>query len=111
MFRACVIAAPSGAPLNVTSDIRSSTVVHISWQPPLEDQRNGVIRHYHISLLESSTGRQWSLITVSTDHLLDFLHPYYLYSVRVAAYTVGLGPYSQALEFTTAEDCKMRPFQ
>ena len=101
-------AAPSGAPLNITADIRSSTVVHISWHPPLEDQQNGVIRLYRISLLESSTGRHWSLITVSTEHLLDFLHPHYLYSVRVAAYSVDLGPYSRALEFTTDEDSKLR---
>ena len=41
---------------------------------------------------------------MTTEYLFDFLHPYYLYSVRVAAYTVAVGVYSKPLEFTTHED-------
>lgn len=99
--------APSGAPQRLTSDVRSSRVVNISWQPPIEEQQNGDIRQYRITLRENPTGREWNMITVSTSHLLDFLHPYYNYTVRVAAYTVAVGPYSESLQFTTHEDGKI----
>ena len=98
--------APSGAPQRLTSDVRSSRVVNISWQPPVEERQNGDIRQYRITLREIPTGRVWSLITITTSHLLDFLHPYYIYTVRVAAYTVAIGPYSESLQFITHEDGK-----
>ena len=81
-------------------------MVHISWQPPVEEEQNGVVRQYRISLRESATGREWNRVTVTTEYLLDFLHPHYLYSVKVAAYTIDIGPYSEPLEFTTDEDGK-----
>ena len=102
----CTHVAPSGAPQRLTSDVRSSRVVNISWQPPIEEQQNGDIRQYRITLREDPTGREWSLITVTTSHLLDFLHPYYNYTVRVAAYTIDVGPYSESMLFTTHEDSK-----
>jgi hypothetical protein len=102
--------APSGAPERLTADVRSSHVVNISWQAPVEERQNGDIRQYRITLREIPTGRVWSLITITTSHLLDFLHPYYIYTIRVAAYTVAVGPYSESLQFITHEDGKIGSF-
>ena len=40
----------------------------------------------------------------NTSLTLTSLHPYYVYSFSVAAVTVGIGPYSTAINTTTDED-------
>ena len=65
-----------------------------------------MIRRYDISIRENATRREWSRISVIPEYLLDFLHPYYQYTVTVAAYTIDIGPPSAPVEFITDEDSK-----
>ena len=70
------------------------------------EDRNGIIREYVINITEVNTGSIVQKVSTTNSLLLENLHPYYTYSVMVAAYTIESGPYSTAFLFTTAEDGK-----
>lgn len=73
--------------------------VIISWQPPLEEERNGQIIDYHINVTHyKGNGRTHMTVTASTSVLVNSLHPNYIYQCSVASRTsVGLGPLNQVL--------------
>lgn len=68
--------------------------VTVSWNPPLLENQNGVIRKYIINAVELDTGNEytWESITTSID--IHSLHPYYTYQFTASAYTVEQGPFS-----------------
>ena len=72
----------------------SSTSITLRWEAPLADLQNGIIRSYHISVVELETGRVRLFTTSSVDRLLivNLLHPFYTYNCTIAAYTIGPGP-------------------
>lgn len=41
-----------GEPTNVGISAVNSTTIHVSWKPPAEKDRNGIIRGYHIHIHE-----------------------------------------------------------
>jgi hypothetical protein len=41
-----------GEPTNVRVSTVNSTTIHVSWKPPAEKDRNGIIRGYHIHVRE-----------------------------------------------------------
>lgn len=41
-----------GEPTNVRVSAVNSTTIHVSWKPPSEKDRNGIIRGYHIHIHE-----------------------------------------------------------
>jgi receptor-type tyrosine-protein phosphatase F len=41
-----------GEPTNVRASTVNSTTIHVSWKPPAEKDRNGIIRGYHIHVHE-----------------------------------------------------------
>ena len=94
IFIHCI--APSGSPNNVTGQTFNSTAVQVSWDPPYIHLQNGVITSYSITLLEISTNTTqfFSQNPLYTTLIISGLHPYYDYSISVAAYTVALGPAS-----------------
>ena len=98
--------APSSAPLNPTWQILSSTTVKSSWYPPPLEDQNGIIRYYSIRITEIDTGDVLEEDSNVTWILLDFLHPYYTYSIQFAAVTVAQGPFGTSINFTTPEDGK-----
>lgn len=91
----------------------------LSWKPPPFEQRNGRLIYYHVIITEtqllyldngtmiSMTGDDVNMtvnITGNRAQLIDMLHPYYNYSVRMAALTsVGIGPLSATVTATTME--------
>ena len=99
---------PSGPPLNVQCTASGSRTVQIMWSPPAYQDRNGPIVYYLIRLVDrqNSTG----VIEINTTVLVQFtmvnnLEEYAEYSCEVAAATTdGVGPYSNAIFFTTFED-------
>ena len=42
-----------GHPQDVKVSSINSTAIHVSWKPPAEKNRNGVIRGYHIHVQET----------------------------------------------------------
>jgi receptor-type tyrosine-protein phosphatase F len=41
-----------GEPTSVRVSAVNSTTIHVSWKPPAEKDRNGIIRGYHIHVHE-----------------------------------------------------------
>ena len=103
-MKLCFSSAPSSPPLLGSGYALSSTVVTFNWTAPVPIDQNGVIRSYKFIVTEVPTGRWWSLIAVDTTVTFISFHPYYNYSCIVAAYTVGLGPFSQPFFVTTNEE-------
>lgn len=42
-----------GDPQDVKVQSINSTAIHVQWKPPLEKERNGIIRGYHIHVQET----------------------------------------------------------
>ena len=78
--------------------------VNASWYPPPLNDQNGIIRYYSIRITEVDTGDIYEVESNFTWILLDFLHPYYTFSVQFAAVTVAQGPFGASINFTTPED-------
>ena len=99
----CSFTVPSAPPRNVSAEALSSTVITFLWQPPLAQELNGLLQSYNVIVEEIPTGREWNYISNGTDLLVTSLHPYYNYSCRVAANTIGIGPYSSSVITATYE--------
>jgi hypothetical protein len=96
--------APSGPPTNFNATVIDSRSILLSWEPPVADQRNGILRHYFISLV-SDAGTETRNITSSQQSLtITGLRPYTEYSCTVRAGTIRTGPPTAALLRTTFED-------
>lgn len=87
-------AVPTGVPQFLTVEAVSSSSIRITWAPPLEEEQNGVIRSYYINVTEVPTGYVREIVAHGDEsiEIVNQLHPYYLYTCSVAAYTVDLGP-------------------
>ena len=82
----------------------SSTSISISWNPPPAIQQNGIIRKYSVALYNPVMNHTLMYTSLSTSLNVSVLSPYTKYSVRVAAITVAIGPYSDYHNITTMED-------
>ncbi len=76
------------------------------WSPPTFEEVNGIIQHYVLSITELETGEVHTRMTSSLVLVINDLHPYYTYECKVAAATVGLGPYSNAVTIQLNEEGK-----
>jgi len=98
--------APSSSPTNVLSFVSSPRSASVSWFPPAVNGQNGIIVYYILVLTD--VGFNSSDITINTtltSYAFSNLEEYNVYSCAVAAATqVGLGPYSDPIQFTTQED-------
>lgn len=84
----------------------SSNSITLSWQAPEDSNRNGIIRRYDIVATNFATNQVRRISTVSDREMIIIsnLEPFTNYSIRVAAYTVSLGPFSADLDVITMED-------
>ena len=73
--------------------------VIISWQPPLEEERNGQIIDYHINVTHyKGEGGTYVTVSASTSVVVNSLHPNYIYQCSVSSRTsAGLGPLKNVL--------------
>ena len=78
----------------------------LSWNPPLLDQRNGIITKYYVNVTEVETRMIYQLVVTDATQLqISTLHPYYVYNFFISAATsVGPGPYSPVFKVQTPED-------
>ena len=100
------LVAPVSAP-NITfiQALDSSTVV-IRWIPPVEESRNGQIRYYLVKIVRNAMEKD--VYENTTVAVLVSLIPSYTYAFSVAAVTVKIGPFSNAIEITMPEDGKKK---
>ena len=99
--------APSAPPDDVQVTAGDSRTLQLSWQPPSNRSRNGIIQRYVINITELETSYSFQLETTDLFVVANDLHPYYQYSCSVAAETVGLGPFSVAVIIQLPEDGKL----
>ena len=103
-YKYVMFIVPDGAPENVTGSATSSTSIRLTWDTPAQNLQNGYIVEYRVRVTEKNTGTVSTSTVIEKYLILTFLHPYYIYSCSVAAVTVGIGPYSIAINITTDED-------
>lgn len=100
------IAGPSTPPRSLTLADVGSTHFSASWEPPLPQDRNGVIRQYLVNLWQiGSRNGPHTVFTNSIPNItISDLLPYHAYVVTVTAITVDHGPQSNSISFQTLED-------
>lgn len=61
-----------------------------------------MIRSYHINVTAEDDGTMMQFETngFTTLFILNDLHPFYVYHIEIAAYTIGIGPTASAVERT-----------
>ena len=99
--------APSAAPSAVILQSYTSQSITLSWESPPEEDINGVLRQFIIRIFEHETGNVFAETSDNEQTTLLDLHPYYTYSVAVAAQTVSTGPFSNSITIQLAEDGKL----
>ena len=82
-----------------------STTLNATWSPPPQELINGIIDYYYIRVDVSEVSEQYDYQTSETSLLITELHPYYTYTVLVAAVTVSPGPLSMGYTVQTPADC------
>ena len=96
--------APSMPPQSLSVIITTSKSLEISWEPPPSESNNGIIREYAVVIYSFHTGIEQYFTTVNKNYSLSDLHPYTIYSIKVAAVTVETGPFTYPYNVTTFED-------
>ena len=96
--------APSAPPENVQASAEDSRTLRLSWEPPTDGSRNGIILRYFYNITELESQSSFVYSTTGESVVVDDLHPYYRYSCIVAAETVELGPYSAPVTIQLPED-------
>ena len=99
--------APGTSPVNIsTSNVSNSSFI-ISWSPPPESDRNGIIDYYVVNVKQTDKISETVTNETSlTDFTVSGLHPFYNYTYQVAAHTVALGPFSKPQTLITKEASK-----
>ncbi len=73
--------------------------VGVQWQSP--SVINGIIRRFNVKVTQNRSEVVTEISSTGHDVVVSNLKPFTTYHVQVAAYTVSLGPYSEAITFQT----------
>ena len=88
-------AVPTAPPTAIKKYSLNATSTLLTWRPPLTESQNGVIREYHVELTQANTT---TLFTTQEPYVLvNSLKLGVILTFRVAAFTVGMGPLSEAI--------------
>lgn len=99
------LVVPSGSPENFMGEAQSSNTIILTWDPPLLQNRNGIITGYIINITALDTGEISQFITPDRNLMLNSLTPFSTYAFIIAARTsVGAGPFSTDITIQTFED-------
>ncbi len=85
---------PTAAPQNPSGMPITSTLIRLDWLPPPSNHINGIIIFYLVEVEEVLSNQTWTFHAVQNHINIGPLHPHYAYRCRVAANTIGLGPYT-----------------
>ena len=84
--------APSSAPVDFQAAASNPTSISLSWDPPVIEDQNGIIRHYEVTLIALETGEIHIRTSTALFITVTSLRPYTTYNCTVAAETVATGP-------------------
>ena len=93
LFIIIIAAVPTAPPEELSAIVTADSLV-LMWSPPPFEQTNGLIQFYALTITELDTGRVYTSTSVRVVTEIGDLHPYYTYHCAIAAYTIGIGPYS-----------------
>ena len=99
----CLTTAPSAPPQNLRQVSIAATSITLNWQPPPEENWNGIIRLYFVFITELESGSSFILNSTTTNYRVESLHPFYTYTFGVAAMTVAPGSISDNITLQTLE--------
>lgn len=105
-FSLLLLLAPT-RPLMLTLMNVTKTSVYLTWEAP--SSPNGIIRYYQIEYYASNTRLNNNIYAVGTKSLffnITGLLPWTDYSVKIAAFTVVLGEYTNVETIRTLESGK-----
>ena len=85
---------PIASPGMVSVIAINSSTLSLSWNPLASSNANGLVREYIVDVLVQDSSERYQYSTVNTSLILTELHPYYTYTVYIAAVTIGRGPFS-----------------
>ena len=88
------IPVPTGPPLSPYGVAISPTLIDIIWLPPRAIDINGQIDFYIVETTELVTGIFQNFHAVEDHIFVGPVRPGYAYSCRVAAFTIGQGPFT-----------------
>ena len=98
-----ILSAPNDVPTRLQANLINSTSISLTWYPPDEECTNNYTpKQYRVEVIGTDTGHT-SYTVFGTTHLqLNNLQLNHQYRFRVAAYTDGLGPFSEPLMVTSS---------
>ena len=97
-----VFTAPSGPPTEITvMEVDPESTLFISWSLPLPHQVNGIVQHYIVNLYTHHTQTSTQYTVNATNLTIPDLEAFQTYTVLVAAFTVGQGPFSDEITIST----------
>lgn len=98
---------PHSSPTSVNISSTDATAVTITWQPPVLENRNGIISFYVIVIQNLQFNIDDITVNVSGSDLsytVSGLEEYCRYKCQIAAGTIiGSGPYSSYIDFLTMQ--------
>ena len=105
MFILLSSTAPSGFPRSLHITSLSARLVRVSWSPPPQDERNGLITGYVVTITNIETNDISAIDVTGRTSTSIVTLPYTSYMITVAARTsVGVGPPSTEIVIATPED-------
>ena len=100
------ITVPTASPRSPSGTAISTTLITLTWTPPPAIDINGEIRFYLVEVTEVITGRMFTFHAVDTFINIGPLRAGNLYSCRVAAFTIALGPFTARFTVRSVETGK-----
>ena len=97
-------AVPSGAPTQLSILLITHNAVNISWSEVSSSSINGLLEYYSVQINVTQTTTSFLHTSNFSHTFITNLTPYTQYLLAVAAVnTLGRGPYSSILHFTTGQ--------
>ena len=107
MYVCLSYSAPGAPPNDFNATLTSPYSALLTWNPPPDDQRNGIIINYVINVTVLETEENFILYSNTTSLFVDGLRPFRTFECIIAALTnVGIGPYSAIFTLSTPQDGK-----
>ena len=92
-----LFSAPAASPTTIEIHSLNDTSMILSWRPPVAEQQNGIIKGYYVKLTKANTTTLFNYTTQEPYLLIINLEPGIEYTCKIAAFTVGVGPFSEAV--------------
>ncbi|XP_022253768.1 Down syndrome cell adhesion molecule-like protein Dscam2 [Limulus polyphemus] len=110
--------APAGPPRSIVFESMTSEAVKVTWLPPNESVRNGVIRGYYVGYKKTNSSESYQYKTVEAkskddiriECVLQGLEKFNFYTIVIQAFNdKGAGPRSDPVTERTREDVPTLP--